>query len=696
MGRIVADELPRRVALRDARVGAATLAAAALVAQQVVGKALRDTLFLHAFGVELLPYAMIGSAIVSGALVVMVSRAAVARSPRRIAQATFLVSAALFTLAWVAATSSPQAAAAITYLHAGGVSAASVSIFWALVSESFDAYSARSSVPRVMAGATLGGVLGGLVTWRAATLVQPSDLLLLGAALNILTLAAVTRLGRVAPRERSEEVSGEDWRALVRELPQLRFMALLVLAGASTQAVLDYLMSSAAVTSLGRGPQLLSFFALFQTTVGVLSFLLQVGVSRSALERFGVGPVLAVSPLLLLGGTAAAAFLPPLAAAVLLRGSDGVLVASLHRSAYEVLFAPVEVTRRRASKPLLDVGFDRLGMLLGSGVVAVIVTAAPARSRGVLLGLVAMLAVARFLLAPRLQAGYRGTLADNLRREREGSSAIFSRQPAGSLSLAGFDLPSGPELDVLAQPPQSDVLALLAELRSGDPQRASAVLRVLHTEPLLAPQVIALLGDDRVARDAADWLTAQDPPPAGLLGDALMDPRQSDAARRRTARILGKLDDPRAAHGLVAALPRVPTGVRRAVASALARVSEKVPLPSEPLLTAARRAAAEPPRGDERGELEEIFSLIAAAYPGEPVVRALRALERNGEARGTALEWLDVILPQEVKSALWPRIVRGDERIAATSRGAAELRKAVGATPLQADRVPDGDTDEDA
>jgi hypothetical protein len=687
--------------------------AAALVAQQVVGKALRDTLFLGSFGVEKLPYAMIGAAVLSGVLVVALSRAAVARSPRRVARSALLVSAALFLLAWAVSGGSPRAAAVVTYLHAGALSAASVSVFWSVVSESFDPYSARASVPRIMAGATLGGVIGGLVTWRAAAWLEPRHLLPLGAALNLISLAAVSRLGGGAGHGHAPETV--SWRSLTRELPYLRSVALLVLAGALTQAVLDYLLSATAVSSLGRGARLLSFFALFQTAVGFLSFLLQVGVSRSALERFGVGPVLATSPALLLVGVLAAIFAPPLAATVLLRGTDGIVGASLHRSAYEVLFAPLEPHKRRASKPLLDVGFDRVGMLLGSGIVAAVVAAAAAGARTVLLALVAALAVVRVLLSPRLQAGYRRSLADGLRQGKVALShvGVLDRGTVGSLSqaagelnrpallaeieklqaeqarsprpeggarlsIAAFDLPVCPDLgDGDAGSREDDVLACLVALRSGDAERARSVLRRRRTEPLLGPQVLELLADDRVARDAADWLTVQYPPPIGLLADALLAERLSEHARRRIARLLGKIDDPRAAEALLLALSKVPTGVRPGVAQALARSASRRRLPREPLLEAATRAAAEPPSGDGRAELDVVFDLLAAAYPREPVHSALRALERGGAERGTALEWLDVRLPHEVKLALWPRIVRSGERIAATPRNADELRTAL-------------------
>ena len=163
------------------------------------------------------------------------------------------------------------------------------------------------------------------------------------------------------------------------------------------------------------------------------------------------------------------------------------------------------------------------------------------------------------------------------------------------------------------------MLSSLVALRSAMRSARAAVLRRRRTEPLLAPQVLELLADDRVARDAADWLTAQYPPPIGLLADALLAERLSEHARRRIARLLGKIDDPRAAEAFLLALSKVPTGVRPGLAQALARSASRRRLPREPLLEAATRAAAEPPSGDGRADLDVIFDLLAAAYPREPV-----------------------------------------------------------------------------
>ncbi len=87
---------PSDLAPPNARVAAAaTLAAGALIAQQVAGRAVRDALFLGAFPVSALPLAMTGAAVVSLGAVLAFARLLQRHGPARVVNATVAVSAAL-------------------------------------------------------------------------------------------------------------------------------------------------------------------------------------------------------------------------------------------------------------------------------------------------------------------------------------------------------------------------------------------------------------------------------------------------------------------------------------------------------------------------------------------------------------------------------------------------------------------------
>jgi hypothetical protein len=59
---------------------------------------------------------------------------------------------------------------------------------------------------------------------------------------------------------------------------------------------------------------------------------------------------------------------------------------------------------------------------------------------------------------------------------------------------------------------------------------------------------------------------------------------------------------------------------------------------------------------DDR-RLEHVFTLLALVVPREPVQIAYRAVRSQDRAmRGTALEYLENVLPDDVRSALWPHL----------------------------------------
>ena len=65
--------------------------------------------------------------------------------------------------------------------------------------------------------------------------------------------------------------------------------------------------------------------------------------------------------------------------------------------------------------------------------------------------------------------------------------------------------------------------------------------------------------------------------------------------------------------------------------------------------------------------LAHVFTLLSLVLPAEPLRTAFRALHTNDQRlRGTALEYLEGVLPQDLRQRLWPFLE--DKRI----RGAAQ------------------------
>ena len=162
----------------------AMLAAGALIAQQVAGRATRDALFLSTFHVSSLPLVMIAAAVVSGLAVLGFSAALSRRSPAQVVPVAIAGGTALLLAEWGLSLVQPRLAAVAVYLHMAAFGATVVSGFWSLMNERFDPHTARRVMGDITLGASLGGVAGGMLTWAVAGLVPVPTMLAVMAAVS--------------------------------------------------------------------------------------------------------------------------------------------------------------------------------------------------------------------------------------------------------------------------------------------------------------------------------------------------------------------------------------------------------------------------------------------------------------------------------------------------------------------------------
>jgi hypothetical protein len=70
--------------------------------------------------------------------------------------------------------------------------------------------------------------------------------------------------------------------------------------------------------------------------------------------------------------------------------------------------------------------------------------------------------------------------------------------------------------------------------------------------------------------------------------------------------------------------------------------------------------------------LEHVFSILALVLDRESIRTAFKALhQEDARLRGTALEYLETVLPEEVRDAVWPFL--GEERPMRPARPANEI-----------------------
>jgi len=685
---------------------ALVVAAAAAVSFQQAGKATRDALFLSTFGVAALPRMFIVAAVVSAALTISLSRLLIRTGPGRLVPALFGVSGILLLGEWGLAAVARPAAVILFFLHYAALGALLASGLWATVTERFDPWTARSSVGRIATGASVGGLLGGFLPERIGAGPGLDAMLPLLAVLHLAAgclLLAGRGPGQPAPSVTlAEPAPTRSAREVFGGSAYLRGMVWLVALAAAAEGVLEYVFMVGVSGAVPAGDALLRAFAIFYTGTALLTILLQATLLRPLLRQVGVSQTAAMLPGGVVVGALAGLAIPSVGMLVAARGVQVILRNSLFRGAWELLFTPVTAEDKRASKLLLDVGATRAGDVAGGALVQAALSAGLAGPR-FLLGITALLGLAGFRVARQLHRGYVGELERSLQFRAAPLPGSVPDRPTTLLhSFGGFDLgdirPRVPESPVpegeaaASAPAETPApLSRQAALASADPQVVRAALGEGPLEPELVGPVVGLLAWDEVAPEATRALLTVASAAAPELLARLLDPEEDFAIRRRLVRVVGQEPGQAVFEGLHRALddPRFEVRYRAGRAMTMRRVAEPALEPDRGriLATVLREMAVDRAVWESRRlldqaddgwspmesevlrdrasrSLEHVFNLLSLLLAPEPLRIAFHGLHTaDPQLRGTALEYLETVLPYPVRERLWPFLeADGDAR----------------------------------
>jgi len=486
---------------------------------------------------------------------------------------------------------------------------------------------------------------------------------------------------------------------LIAETPALRSLAALVLLGATSAAIVDYVFKARAVEAYGPGDGLLRFFAIYYAVTSVASLVLQTLSSRAVLERFGLALTTSTPSLAVLAGSLAGLLDPGFASLLMARGGETVFRGSWFRAGYELFYTPMPAAERRSAKSLIDVAFDRLGDAVGAALVRIVIVLAPVAQASVMLGVAAATSLMAIAVASRLHRWYLRTLETSLVSRGSDLSQdetldastrrvldILRRRASATAVIA---------TSTSAALPDDDLMTDIRRLRSGSHDAAMRVLtRPDGLAAPLVPHVIPLLASSSLADYALFALRKVAEERIGQLTDALLDPGQDDAVRRRLARVFSVGVSQRAVDGLLAALDDARFDVRFQAARSLASIADRNPLVridssrifavvleevtvSQPVWESQRLldgfVSASPLDAvvrDRAGQsLAHVFTLLALVLPSQPLLIAFRSLHsEDADLRGTALEYLEGVLPADIRQRLWPFLVRSRVRHAIAPR----------------------------
>lgn len=479
---------------------------------------------------------------------------------------------------------------------------------------------------------------------------------------------------------------------------------------AMTQTAQAGLTGDEAITAVNT--RIASFMGAFRGWTGGLAFIIQVFLASRLLAGAGVAWSLALLPLALVLGSAGMLVVPGLFMATLVRGADNTLGKSLYRTVVELLWIPVSPGLRRRAKAFVDSMVNNAGDGLGALIVLLWVTVGhlPSRFLSVFVILVGFVLL---VLARAMGTQYFVTLRNRL--EQSGSSAEvlegagLDRADRLGATLTRLDVTrvlatTGLDLHVPAPEPAAAPVALTPDrrattaaeqLRSGDPMLIDQALAdAQQWTPEDVPYLTPLLARDGWLTSAVRALADIGSESVPHLSSVLTDEGADFVIRRRIPRVLERIGHPDADRALIEALGAGRFEVRYRVALALRRRRQKsLPVPTgdwkrsvweairaelsreKPVWELARLLDVEADDGfveqrvGVRGELslEHTFRLMSLVLDPHTIRAAYHGIVLNDpELNSFALEYLEQVLPPDVRDRLWPFI--GDMSASAERR----------------------------
>jgi len=321
----------------------------------IVGRSIREALYLSTFDVKTLPYITASATLLGLPTVGLFTRVLARTSPRSVLLGVLFVVTAGLAALWPFLQHS-SIAVVIFYLWTYLGTILLTSGFWIVVSEHFPLRGAKRLYGFISAGGTVGAmVVGTSLTWLTKVYGIEGLIPFLFSFLLLFFLIQVflpqtDRAQTEGPSESSASLL-ESLKEVV-DHPHLRSIAGIVMLATLASTLLDYQFKELVRGSVTTRVGLVSFFGTFYGWTGMVSLIIQLFFTSRILSKWGIGWALAVLPSVLFGGSLALLIAPGIILATGVRGMDNSLRKSLHRSSLEVLYVAIPSWLRRRTKIL--------------------------------------------------------------------------------------------------------------------------------------------------------------------------------------------------------------------------------------------------------------------------------------------------------------------------------------------------------
>lgn len=526
-----------------------------------------------------------------------------------------------------------QAVVFALYLWTGVLTSVVVAQFWVLSARVFTIAQSKRLLGPIASAGILGGVGGGGLALLLLGMLNTSELLPVAAACFALALlplrwiASDAQLPEPSKPEPSGASTADDGEDVAASRRYLRLVTLLIAVATMTLLCIDYVFKASAARELPRG-ELGSFFAQYYAILNLVAFAFQLALATQVLRRLGVLASVAILPsLLVLGSIMTFVVGPALGVVLLVKGADGSLRHSLHRTSTELLWMPLSAGARGNTKPLVDTFVVRVAQALAAGGVFALAWWKLDTPR-VLAAVVLALAFIWIVLTLLLRHPYLELFRLALQRDREVDGPV--RFSLGSLEV------------------------LVEALSSMNPSRATAAIHLLasHGRARLIPALTLFHPDPEVLLAALKYVPAADRRDWVQPTERLIDHASEEV---RLAAMSALVE-----HGIRAPLERRLAGEDRLMRGhAVALLAERSPSPPHQHASVRALLAASGPDA-VRDKVALLRAIRGRAAWSELVRRLLE--DEEPEVSRAAIESAMTIRASALIAPLLQRLASRDER----------------------------------
>lgn len=303
--------------------------------------------------------------------------ALVARLPRRrfipVVYHFFVANLAVFWLL-LALGVAREAVARVFFVWISVFVLFAVSVFWSFMADLWRSEQGKRLYGFIAAGGSAGSLAGPVITIGLSQVIGVVNLLIVAA---FFLEMAVLCAGRLEPRQevvrKDAALGGGAWDGLrmVLRSPYIAGITLWV-ALLSFVATFLYFEQASIVAAASDDPAVRTrIFATVDLVVGVLTLGVQFLATGKLIERFGVGPALALVPLVFVAGFAVLAAAPVLAVVIAFQALQRTANFAISNPAREVLFTVLARDEKYKAKNVIDIvavrGADAVGGWLVAG-----------------------------------------------------------------------------------------------------------------------------------------------------------------------------------------------------------------------------------------------------------------------------------------------------------------------------------------